>query len=267
MSDSPVRLNLGCGSRTHPDWVNIDYSFVRRLGSLPVANRFISPPPAGYRNWDLRHGIPYPAASVDVVYSSHVLEHLDRDVGEKFLRESARVLKPGGTLRVVVPDLEESVRSYLSALEKMRTANANGTDGDRYELATLLLLDQMVRKERGGQLAVWLRQHADSPAVKEKGGVFEAIAGSSSTLERLPTLARKAARLFGLLDSGKTGELHRWMYDDVSLRHQLLRAGFRDVQRMGPTTSRIPGWVSFRLDANEDGSIHQPGSIWMEAVK
>src|SRR5438270_3912932 len=94
-----VLLNLGCGARTHPQWVNIDYSPTARLASVPVVRNFLKPLPDGYRNWDLRKGIPFDSASVDAIYSSHVLEHLEREAARGFLRETARVLRPGGIVR------------------------------------------------------------------------------------------------------------------------------------------------------------------------
>jgi predicted SAM-dependent methyltransferase len=47
------------------------------------------------------------------VYSSHFLEHLDQAAGLRLLRESFRVLRVGGVIRVCVPDLEKVVRFYL----------------------------------------------------------------------------------------------------------------------------------------------------------
>ena len=55
---------------------------------------------------DLRKGIPFTDASADNIFSSHFLEHLSRSDGCQLLTECYRVLKPGGTLRVGVPDLE-----------------------------------------------------------------------------------------------------------------------------------------------------------------
>jgi predicted SAM-dependent methyltransferase len=43
---------------------------------------------------------PFADGSVDVVYLSHVLEHLDKKVRKRALDESARVLKPRGVIRV-----------------------------------------------------------------------------------------------------------------------------------------------------------------------
>jgi predicted SAM-dependent methyltransferase len=54
-------------------------------------------------------------ASADVVYSSHMVEHLDRDEAGQFLREAMRVLTPGGTLRIAVPNLQWHVGNYLAS--------------------------------------------------------------------------------------------------------------------------------------------------------
>src|SRR5262249_52809131 len=57
--------------------------------------------------------IPEPDRSVGVVYSSHMLEHLDRDEAVHFLKEAKRVLRPGGVIRIAVPDLGYHVGNYL----------------------------------------------------------------------------------------------------------------------------------------------------------
>jgi SAM-dependent methyltransferase len=63
---------------------------------------------------DLTYGIPFPNASVDFVYSSHFLEHLERPAGLRLLQDSCRVLRPGGVIRICVPDLEKAVQFYLA---------------------------------------------------------------------------------------------------------------------------------------------------------
>jgi len=92
-------LNLGCGQRFHPDWMNID---------------FVSHAPEVMAH-DLTTGIPVPDNSADAVYHSHVLEHFSKSNGAAFIQECFRVLKPGGVLRVVVPDLEALALQYVQA--------------------------------------------------------------------------------------------------------------------------------------------------------
>ncbi len=94
-------LNLGCGNRYHPDWINID----------------IAPSTPGAIAHDLSRGIPLPDTRCDVVYHSHILEHMRRADALPFMEECYRVLRPGGVLRVAVPDLERICRVYREKLE------------------------------------------------------------------------------------------------------------------------------------------------------
>ena len=118
-----LRLNLGCGS-VHPQgWVNVDASLGARLAQVPLLGRVLARWLGLRIAWspdivvhDLRRPFPWPDASAAVVYSSHTLEHLTRDDGRRFLAECARVLAPGGVMRIVVPD----VSLVLAGLEKGR---------------------------------------------------------------------------------------------------------------------------------------------------
>src|SRR4051794_13114347 len=102
-------LNLGCGSRYRPGWTNVD----RVSGGGEVLAH------------DLTRPLPFDTNSFDVVYHSHVLEHFLVDAGQEFLRECVRVLRPGGVLRVAVPNLEAIAREYLSALTRALAGVSN----------------------------------------------------------------------------------------------------------------------------------------------
>ena len=67
--------------------------------------------------WDLRRGIPFPNGSVDVVYSSHLFEHLTFDQGQTVLQECMRVLKPGGKFSISVPNARLYIEAYLGLRE------------------------------------------------------------------------------------------------------------------------------------------------------
>jgi predicted SAM-dependent methyltransferase len=82
---------------------------------------------AGIEWADVTRHIPAPNDSVEVIYSSHMLEHLDRAAARAFLLEVRRVLVPGGVLRLAVPDLALLVESYASS-----------GDGDAFITDTLL---------------------------------------------------------------------------------------------------------------------------------
>jgi predicted SAM-dependent methyltransferase len=120
-------LNLGCGNRFHPAWTNVDFV---STNSVVIA-------------YDLNKGINYPDASYDVVYHSHLLEHFAKNDAERFISECFRVLRPGGIVRVAVPDLEKLAKIYLETLENA----CDGVTGQaaNYEWIMLHLYDQTVR--------------------------------------------------------------------------------------------------------------------------
>lgn len=65
---------------------------------------------------DLRNGIPFPDNSIDLIYTSHLLEHFDYNEMIKLLRDVYRVLKPGGEFKIVVPDASLFVRGYMDPM-------------------------------------------------------------------------------------------------------------------------------------------------------
>lgn len=94
----PIRLHLGSAANLLDGWVNIDlFRPGRRLDLY----------------WDLRRGIPFPAHTVEAIFTEHLFEHLTLDQGIDLMRECRRVLTAGGVLRIGVPDLERYVASYL----------------------------------------------------------------------------------------------------------------------------------------------------------
>jgi predicted SAM-dependent methyltransferase len=116
-----LKLNLGCGNQVVPGWVNVDYALGARLATAPVLGAAVRKLGPFRMSWDprihihdLTKPLPWPAGTVDAVYSSHTVEHMTRDDGRRLVAEAFRVLKPGGVLRVVVPDLEVMVRNYTA---------------------------------------------------------------------------------------------------------------------------------------------------------
>jgi predicted SAM-dependent methyltransferase len=96
----PFKLQLGCGLIKKPGWVNTD------IVSTPEAR-----PDAIL---DLRRNLPFPDESCLEIYSNHVFEHLPYpSVANHVLKESLRILRPGGIFRVVVPDLDAFLKKYF----------------------------------------------------------------------------------------------------------------------------------------------------------
>lgn len=64
--------------------------------------------------WDLRKGIPFPDSSITRLYSSHFFEHLSYKEIQIFLDECLRVLKPGGSFSICVPNASLYVEAYMN---------------------------------------------------------------------------------------------------------------------------------------------------------
>ena len=62
---------------------------------------------------DCAKPFPLPDASVPLVHSEHMIEHLPLAGGIAWLKEMRRLLAPGGVLRITTPDLERYVSGYL----------------------------------------------------------------------------------------------------------------------------------------------------------
>ena len=108
-------INIGSGISGAPGWYNVDNSPTILLSRLPFARRLLRLPawPRDVHRLDVRKGLPFCDASVSYIYSSHTFEHFSWAESRKVAEECFRVLKPGGTLRIVVPDLGLMVRQYL----------------------------------------------------------------------------------------------------------------------------------------------------------
>ncbi len=239
-------LNLGCGTKTskNKNVINIDWSAYLRIRKNPILSFFAPIFLKGERFerykslsqnilvHDLRKGIPFESGTVDAVYHSHVLEHIDRNFVDTFLLEIKRVLKPGGILRIVVPDMENLCREYISHID---ICEKNIQEIDSHDQYISNILEQSVRRDAHGT---------------EKQNIFR------KTIERM---------LLG--DARKRGETHQWMYDRFNLRNILEKLGFDSIELKDFNNSNIPDWNSYSLEVDENGKEYKPGSLYIETVK
>lgn len=270
-------LNLGCGTRFHPDWVNLD--------SVAHSETVIK--------HDLRKGIPFEDRSFDVVYHSHVLEHFSYEAGRQFILECYRVLRPQGILRVVVPDLEQIARTYLLALENSLAEDPIWQAN--YDWMLLELFDQCSRNQSGGDMALYFSQPTifnidfiiqrigteanyikamveaqQSPKPHPvprswKAAVKHSLWQLRELLYRLLLRSDYTALQIGRLR--QSGEIHYHMYDRYSLKRLLDNCGFVNIQLCSATHSQIPDWAATHLDTEPDGHIYKPDSFFMEAQR
>lgn len=92
----PTRLHWGCGNDPQPGWINSDRS----------------PAPGVDMCCDIRDGLPLSDGSVDYAVSIHALQDLPWADVPKALKELRRVLKPGGVLRLALPDMDRAIAAY-----------------------------------------------------------------------------------------------------------------------------------------------------------
>jgi len=267
------KLNFGCGNRFADNWENIDFhsedSQVKRVNLLA--------------------GFPYVNESFEAVYSSHVLEHFDRAQGRFMINESYRVLRKGGVLRIVVPDLQGSCTEYLRILSLPEGAEKEKL----YSWVIVELLDQMVRNVPGGEMAPLIKSLMAGDDNKLKGYVNSRIKTTNNsqtseskfkdklkkfTFNKLSTkisylylnaisyLIPKPLRSMVFVQTS-IGEQHRWMYDEYSLRLLFKNVGFREIRRVEFNVSRIADFNSDHLDCYPDSKSYKASSIYLEGVK
>lgn len=95
--DLPIKLNLGCGANNKKGWINIDLSEKADL------------------QLDLREKLPFADESVAIIYSEHFFDYLDYpNQALKFLKDSFRVLVPGGTFSLSLADTEWPLMAYAT---------------------------------------------------------------------------------------------------------------------------------------------------------
>jgi predicted SAM-dependent methyltransferase len=122
-------INIGCGDRLTKGYLNFDCSLSVRLAKLPnviikiaYSLKLIAQQHYNYIKFlkkqnvlycDARIKIPLPNESVDNVYCSHTLEHFSFQEADLVLKEFMRVLKPGGGVRIIVPNLRLKIEDYI----------------------------------------------------------------------------------------------------------------------------------------------------------
>ena len=274
-------LNLGCGYRFRSDWTNVDFI---STGSDVIAH-------------DLTQRIPFPDRSFDVVYHSHVLEHLPKSSAKHFIQECYRVLRPQGVLRVVVPDLEQIALCYLEVLEK--ASSGSDEEAANYEWILLEMYDQALRNQRGGEMATYLSQpkipneqfvinrcgrevkqiidltREERLSIHHKSELRSQIKSLFSQIntffsQRHEPVLKPFSKFYNALRVGyfrQSGEIHQCMYDRYSLSVLLKSCGLVNIVRRKATESYIQDWSDFNLDTEPNGSIYKPESLFMEAIK
>ena len=246
------------------EWTTVIHSF------LP------SPRSAHKRAIDVTRGLPFPDGSFTAAYVNHILEHLSADSAASLARELHRVIRPGGVVRVVVPDLEAEARWYLASLEAYLAERTDAAER-RYRWAVLELIDQKVRTRPGGaMLRAFAAGDYDSSELRARfGQVFDEIGAlrPATLRERLRGrnavelgygVARSVKRALWRGDVRRSAEAELWGWDRVSLELLLVGAGFAEYRLCAYDDSGMPEWERYDFDVATDGGRPREPSLYAE---
>lgn len=285
-----IYVNLGCGDcfLKTSEWINFDYTS-HEDGVVGV---------------DLLNRLPLPDNSVDLIYTSHFIEHIPYDQVNKFLSECRRILKPGGVIRIVTPDLVEMSREYLKKYDM--------GDYEKSLFLSVAMIDQCVRKKSGGELANLYNKYSSINIsdnkmidyIKLRTGedlskkIFNNRANKiysyaphkklfikklfAYTIHKLNLFKDRVKLLWFQwlvnrlpvayknqnMSFASIGELHHWLWDQKQLISALEESGFEKGKRYSHISSQISDFPFYPLDTSDN--IHpRKGyeSMFIEAEK
>jgi len=104
------KYHLGCGGLFIRGFLNIDFYPNVAPDTLYSNHRGIEG--ANFLNYDLTKGVPGEDDTIELIYHCHFLEHLAYPEARRLLRQAYARLKPGGMMRILVPDLELWIQNY-----------------------------------------------------------------------------------------------------------------------------------------------------------
>lgn len=113
ISEYKVRLNLGCGDKILPGYINVDIA-MERAGQQPDIN------------CDIRNLEKFENCFADEILAVHVVEHFWRWEVVDILKEWVRVLKPGGKLILECPNLKSACEEFLKNPDLGAQPDGNG---------------------------------------------------------------------------------------------------------------------------------------------
>lgn len=150
-----ICLNIGPGAnwtKPAPNWLSVDVD--PRIGDI-VVNLCEFP------------GFPLKENIVSCIYASHVLEHVSMNRIQFLLNDCFRVLKPNGWMRIVLPDVEKSMREYLKGNREFqlfvrRRERARTWFGEEYTLFDCLKEDFISRSGQPHLLGKYALAHQNA---------------------------------------------------------------------------------------------------------
>ena len=148
--DGKVYVNVGCGLSSSSEFINVDV--------LPLPN-------IHYIN-EIEDLAMFPDNSVDLIYASHVIEHIPRERLVKTLKEWRRALKRGGILRFSVPSFDQLIKIYhgngddVSVVQNQVLGQKPPYD-NHYTLWNMKSAEKLLQESGFGEIRVWSPETVD----------------------------------------------------------------------------------------------------------
>jgi len=199
--------------------------------------------------------LPFADQTLDIVHSSHVVEHISNESGLHVFKEIYRCLKPGGTLRISTPDMDLLLDRYRSA-DWQFFLEADGQ----------YILSRVIRGDLSpesillhNRLVGWFASY--SGRLDTAGGP---IVDLQTVENKLTTLSKYDFRdwCVGLLKTERTyAHIHLYDYDELHM--SLMKAGFSTIYRSTYRESQCDAMMNPPIDSQK----HQIYSLYVEATK
>ena len=130
-------LNVGCGPNINNKFINLDYFWTPALDLC----------------WDITKSLPFDDNTLNGVYAEHCLEHISFSSCQKAIGEFFRILRPGGVIRIVVPDAELYMNLYVRSKNGEAVRFPYVTDQDIEEGYTPIMSVNRVFRNHGHHFA------------------------------------------------------------------------------------------------------------------
>src|SRR3954467_3366030 len=107
-----VRVMIGAGPSSHPGWIATD----------------LTPTRSDVIYLDAGQPFPFDTESVDRIHTEHMIEHVAFPTGQNMLVECARVMRPGGRIRIATPDYDVMIRLATEPLDEEALGHVRGAN-------------------------------------------------------------------------------------------------------------------------------------------
>lgn len=229
-------LNIGPGSFRHRYWRTADKGYGDTNETWTKMRRGKPQPKIDYV-WDIYEGRPFPedTGSFDVIYCSHVIEHLFPEDAGFLLREMRRLLRPGGHLRLVCPDAELMMRAYqaedwafflhylIAKTQRVTRPLARYTPTEARTACAAFLVEW-----------VSLMTHPQNPKCLRRRDCAAYLASFPSLKDAFDAAGADSSRSLNMQIGG-----HVNWFDAGKLTDCLDRAGFTQIKRSGYLQSEL----------------------------